>query len=59
MVGELLNKLEKEDFELLATVAQRKWLHRNAVVFGGDLINPTQLVKNAKEVATEFCAAKH
>lgn len=59
MVSELLNKLKKEDVELLATVARRIWLHRNAVVFGGDLINPAQLVKNAKEVAAEFCSTKH
>lgn len=43
----------------MATVARKKiWLHRNAVVFGGDLLHPTQLVKNEEEVVEDFYAAE-
>jgi hypothetical protein len=37
-----------DDFEVLATVACRVWLRRNAVVFGGHMFAPRKLVKNAK-----------
>jgi hypothetical protein len=37
----------------MATVARKIWLHRNAVVFGGDLLDSTQLVKNEEEVVED------
>lgn len=40
---ELFEKLEKEEVELMVTIARRIWLRRNTVVFGGDLTHPSQL----------------
>jgi hypothetical protein len=54
MSSELLYKLDKEDFEILATIVQRIWLRRNAVVFGGDFSNPTQFFINENDVLEEF-----
>lgn len=47
VLEELMHKLDKEDFELLVTVARRLWLRRNTNAFGGDLIHPDVLVKQA------------
>ncbi len=44
---ELLEKLENEEFELMA-VARKIWLCRNTFVFGGDLTHPAQLVRSTK-----------
>lgn len=51
-------KLEKENVELLVIVVQRIWLRGNAVVFWGNLLSPTQLVKNAMEATEKFYMAK-
>jgi hypothetical protein len=42
---ELLEKLEEEEFELLATVARRNWLCINSVVYGGDSSHPASCLK--------------
>jgi hypothetical protein len=39
----LLTKFENEEFELMTTIAKRIWLHKNTLVFGGNLLHPAQL----------------
>jgi hypothetical protein len=51
---ELLEKLENEKFELMATVARKIWPCRNTFVFGGDLTHPAQLVRSVKEALMKF-----
>lgn len=46
----LLEKLEHEKFEFLATLARGIWLRRNGVVFGGKFLRPQLVVQNAMEV---------
>jgi hypothetical protein len=53
-----LEKLENEEFELMATIARRIWLYRSIVVFGGDLTYPTQIIRSVKESVEEFYKAK-
>jgi hypothetical protein len=47
-----------EEFELMATVARKIWLHRNKTVFGGDLTHFTQLVRSAKKAVMKFYEAE-
>ncbi|GLT54215.1 hypothetical protein SLA2020_274320 [Shorea laevis] len=54
---ELSEKLEREEFELVATITRRIWLRRNGVVFCGELSHPTQVVKCAQESLEEYYAA--
>lgn len=32
-----IERVDEEDFEMVATITRRLWLCRNTVVFGGDL----------------------
>lgn len=36
--------MELEEFELVVTVARKIWLHRNTIVFGGELSPPAQVI---------------
>jgi len=38
----------------VATIAGRIWLHRNTIVFGGDLIHPSHVVRSVKEAMEDF-----
>lgn len=50
----LSNRLEVGDMELVAVVAQKIWLRRNKVVFGGAVLDSTCLVKSTKETLEAF-----
>jgi hypothetical protein len=41
-------------FNCIATIARKIWLHKNTVVFGGELIHPSQLIKSAQEAMEDF-----
>jgi hypothetical protein len=43
-----------EEFELMAIVARKIWLHRNTIVFGEDLTHFAQLVRSAKKAVMKF-----
>jgi hypothetical protein len=47
-----------EEFELMAIVARKIWLHRNTIVFGEDLTHFAQLVRSAKETVMKFYEAE-
>lgn len=47
LLGKLMERIDEEELELVATTTRRLWLCRNTVVFG-DLIYPSQLVRSAK-----------
>jgi hypothetical protein len=48
ITGELLGKLEKEEFEPVAMVVSGIWLRQNIVVFGGKFQHPNHIVKHAR-----------
>jgi hypothetical protein len=41
----LLEKLNEEEMQLMVGVARQIWLKRNVVVFGGEFLSPSALVK--------------
>lgn len=51
-----MDRVEKGDFKLIATIARGIWLRRNAVVFGRKFLRPNQPVKNEKEAIEDFYA---
>jgi hypothetical protein len=50
----LSNRLGVEDLELVAVIAQKLWLRRNTVVYGGAFLNPICLIKCATEELEDF-----
>jgi ribonuclease HI len=50
----LCARLEDEELELFATIAHKIWSRRNRVVFGGAVLPPTILIKEATEFVEEF-----
>lgn len=54
LFGVLSSRLEREELELFAMVAQRIWFRRNIYVFDGIFLPPSSLVKCAKEAIAEF-----
>jgi hypothetical protein len=55
---QLSNRLDREDLELLALIAQKIWYRRNNIVFGGALLPPRCLANSAKETMEEFSKAQ-
>lgn len=54
----LTSRLEPQAMELVAVVAQKMWLRRNRLVFGGTIQPPTCLVESAKEMLRDFHLAQ-
>jgi hypothetical protein len=54
LFGRPMEWVDEEELELVATIARRIWLRRNFVVYGGDLMHASQLVKSAKDLVEEF-----
>lgn len=54
----LMDKLDEEELCLVSVLARRIWLHRNSVVFGGQLSSPTFLVHSAETSLAEFNQAQ-
>lgn len=50
----LMERVDEEELELVATLTRMICFRRNFVIFGGDLIHPSQLVKIAKNLLKEF-----
>jgi hypothetical protein len=50
----LTQRLERDELELLATIAQKVWHRRNRVVFGGVIMPPRRLSNHAKETLEDF-----
>jgi hypothetical protein len=50
----LCDKLEDKDLERFATVAHKIWSRRNRVVFGGAVLPPNILIKEAFDLVEEF-----
>jgi hypothetical protein len=50
----LCARLEKEDLELFAVIANKIWSRRNKVVFGGSLLPPSILIKEATKLLGDF-----
>jgi hypothetical protein len=46
----LCDRLDTEELELFAIIANKIWLRRNTVVFGGPVPSPTCLLKGAREL---------
>jgi hypothetical protein len=55
-LGELLEKLDREEVELVATIARKIWLHRNIVIFGREFTHPSQVIQSAKKLWKDFNA---
>jgi hypothetical protein len=45
----LAAKLTEEDLQLAAMVARQIWLRRNTVVFGGELISSSTVIRQATD----------
>jgi hypothetical protein len=41
----LMENLEDDEFDMVATLAQRIWLHRNSIIRRGDFTPPSYLLK--------------
>jgi hypothetical protein len=54
----LTQRLERDELELLATIAQKVWHRRNRVVFGGVIMPPRRLSNHAKETLEDFRKAQ-
>jgi hypothetical protein len=50
----LCDRLEDKELELFASITHKIWSHRNRVVFGGAVLPPTILIKEATELMEEF-----
>lgn len=40
-----MERLDEEDFKLMATIARRIWMPKNTMVFGGEFPYPSLLVR--------------
>lgn len=54
-----IERVDEEDFEMVATITRRLWLCRNTVVFGGDLTHSSQLVRSAQKSMKKFQKPSH
>lgn len=54
----LLEKLEEEDLLFVLSLARQIWFRRNALVFGGKLSSPAQVVQCTKDSLMEFQLAQ-
>lgn len=45
----LMARLDVDHMQLVAMVAQQIWLRRNVVIFYGDFLDPTSLIRRATE----------
>jgi hypothetical protein len=54
IVEELQDKLDDEEFSILAVVARNLWLRRNTVIFGGISNYPNLILRKALESIEEF-----
>lgn len=50
----LCAKLEVQDLELFAVIAHKIWSRQNMVVFGGSVLPPSILLKEAIELMGDF-----
>jgi hypothetical protein len=50
----LCDRLEDKDLELFASIAYKIWARRNRVVFGGAVLPPSILIREATELVEEF-----
>ncbi|XP_062157888.1 uncharacterized protein LOC133865460 [Alnus glutinosa] len=50
----LCDRLEDKDLELFASVAYKVWARRNMVVFGGAVLPPSILIREATKIVEEF-----
>jgi precorrin-4 methylase len=49
-----MERVDDEKLELVTTIARRIWHRKNTVVYRGDLIHRTHLVKCPKDSVEEF-----
>jgi hypothetical protein len=49
LLEKLLQRLDVEEMQLMVTVARQIWLRRNSVIFWGEFLAPSTLVRMAKE----------
>jgi hypothetical protein len=54
----LFSRLSEEDVQMVAVASRLLWLRRNAVVHGGDLSSPTQIVETALSQLENFRKAE-
>jgi len=52
--GTLCDKLEERDLEYFAAIAHKIWARRNRVVFGGAVLPPNILIREALDQAEDF-----
>lgn len=57
ILSTLLQRLCEEEMHLMVTVARQIWLRRNSVVFGGEFLTPTSMVRIAKDQMEAFESA--
>jgi DNA-binding IclR family transcriptional regulator len=58
ILEKLMERLDDEDLELVAMVARRIWLQKHIVVYGGELLHHSHLVRSAKDFMEEFHKAE-
>jgi hypothetical protein len=49
IMEKLMERLDPDQMHLIVTVARQIWLRRNSIVFGGDMIAPSDLVRRARD----------
>jgi ribonuclease HI len=53
----MMERVDADQMHLFVTVARQLWLRRNAVVFGGAMVAPSDLVRRAREQFEAVCDA--
>jgi hypothetical protein len=49
VMEKLMERLDSDQMHMVVIVARQIWLRRNSMVFGGDMVAPSDLVRRARE----------
>ncbi|XP_059450800.1 uncharacterized protein LOC132181566 [Corylus avellana] len=55
IMAHLLERLDADQLQLMAATARQIWLRRNSVVFGGELTDPSTIIRWAKDQVENWC----
>jgi hypothetical protein len=57
VLEKLMDRLDGDQMMLVVTVARQIWFRRNSIVFGGEMVDPGQVVRRAKDQVEAWCSA--
>ncbi|XP_059458269.1 uncharacterized protein LOC132187853 [Corylus avellana] len=55
IMAHLLERLDADQLQFMASVARQIWLRRNLVVFGGELTEPSTIIRWSKDQVENWC----